>query len=117
MRRSGEVRDGWNIINRKYSPEMRERALRMLAESRPDHPTLMSAIRHIASMLGMSPETLRLWQRRNEVDHGKRSGLTTGAAAETKGLQRENAELRKVNVIVKAAGIFFAEKPDRPSTR
>ncbi|MET4706112.1 transposase-like protein, partial [Frigoribacterium sp. UYMn621] len=47
-------------MNRRYSPEMRERALRMLAESRPDHPTTMSAIRHVAGMLGMSPETLRL---------------------------------------------------------
>ena len=49
------VNYGWNIMNRKYSPEMREPALRMLAESRPDHPTLMSTIRHVASMLGMSP--------------------------------------------------------------
>ncbi|SMQ61614.1 hypothetical protein [Agreia sp. VKM Ac-1783] len=48
-------------MNRKYSPEMRERASRMLAESRPDHPTMMRAIRHAAGLLGMSPETLRLW--------------------------------------------------------
>jgi transposase len=48
----------------RYTPEMRERALRMLAEARPDHPNLMTAIRHVAGMLGMSPETLRVWQRR-----------------------------------------------------
>lgn len=48
-------------MNRKYSPEMRERALRMLAKSRPDHPTMMRAIRHAAGLLGMSPEALRLW--------------------------------------------------------
>ena len=104
-------------MNKKYSPEMRERALRMLAESRPEHPTLMSAIRHVAGMLGMSPETLRLWQRRYEVDHGKRSGVTTEAAVEIKRLQRENAELRKANEILKAASIFFAKELDRPSTR
>ncbi|MET4158266.1 transposase-like protein, partial [Agromyces sp. PvR057] len=55
-------------MNRKYSPEMRERALRMLAEARPEHPNMMSAVRHVAGLLGMSAETLRLWQRRYEVD-------------------------------------------------
>ena len=104
-------------MNRKYSAEMRERALRMLAESRPDHPTAMSAIRHVAGMLGMSPETLRLWQRRFEVDAGVKPGLTTDAAAEIKRLQRENAELRKANEILKAASIFFAKELDHPSTR
>ncbi|GGD26850.1 hypothetical protein GCM10010915_03630 [Microbacterium faecale] len=49
-------------MNRKYSPEMRERALRMLVEARPEHPSMMSAVRHVAGVLGMSPETLRLWQ-------------------------------------------------------
>ncbi|WP_292703298.1 transposase [Microbacterium sp. 69-10] len=74
-------------MNRKYSPEMRERALRMLAETRPSHPTMMSAVRHVAGLLGMSPETLRLWQRRYEVDAGVKPGLTTDAAAEIKRLQ------------------------------
>lgn len=64
-------------MNRKYSLEMRERALRMLAESRPDHQTTMAAIRHVASMLGMSPVTLRLRQRRYEVDAGVKPNVTT----------------------------------------
>lgn len=51
-------------MNREYTLEMRERALRMLAEARPEHPNMMSAVRHVAGLLGMSPETLRLWQRR-----------------------------------------------------
>ena len=67
-------------MNRKYSPEMRERALRMLAETRPSHPTMMSAVRHVAGLLGMSPETLRLWQRRYEVDAGTKPGLRFRAA-------------------------------------
>ena len=104
-------------MNWKYSPEMRERALRMLAESRPDHPTTMSAIRHVAGMLGMSPETLRLWQRRHEVDAGVKPGVTTEAAAEIMRLQREVSELRKANEILRAASIFFAKELDRPSTR
>jgi transposase len=73
--------------------------------------------RHVASMLGMSPETLRLWQRRYEVVHGKRPGVATHAAVEIKRLLRENADLCKANEILKAASIFFAKELDRPSTR
>ncbi|WP_416182937.1 IS3 family transposase [Microbacterium invictum] len=103
-------------MNRKYSPEMRERALRMLAETRPSHRTMMSAVRHVAGLLGMSPETLRLWQRRYEVDAGVKPGLTTDAAAEIKRLQKENAELRKANEILKAASVFFAKGARPPLT-
>ncbi|PVW06590.1 hypothetical protein DEA06_03535 [Microbacterium sp. Gd 4-13] len=67
-------------MNRKYLPEMRERALRMLAEARPEHPNMMSALRHVAGLLAMSPETLRLWQRRFEVDSGTKPGVTTEPA-------------------------------------
>ncbi len=101
-------------MNRKYSPEMRERALRMLAETRPSHPTMMSAVRHVAGLLGMSPETLRLWQRRYEVDAGVKAGVTTEAAAEIKRLQKEVSELRKANEILKAASIFFAKERRPP---
>ena len=102
------------MMNRKYSPEMRERALRMLAETRPSHPTMMSAVRHVAGLLGMSPETLRLWQRRYEVDAGAKPGVTTEAAQRIKQLEKENAELRKANEILKAASVFFAKELDRP---
>ena len=101
-------------MNRKYSPEMRERALRMLAEARPEHPNMMSAVRHVAGLLGMSPETLRLWQRRYEVDSGTKPGVTTDAAQRIKQLEKENAELRKANEILKAASVFFAKELDRP---
>ena len=101
-------------MNRKYTPEMRDRALRMLAEARPGHPNMMSAVRHVAGLLGMSPETLRLWQRRYEVDAGAKPGVTTDAATEIKRLQKENAELRKANEILKAASVFFAKELDRP---
>lgn len=98
----------------RYTPEMRERALRMLAEARPDHPNLMSAVRHVAGMLGMSPETLRVWQRRYETDAGQRPGVTTDATEEIRRLKRENAELRKANEILKSASVFFARELDRP---
>jgi len=93
------------MMNRKHSPEMRERALRMLAETRPSHPTMMSAVRHVAGLLGMSPDTLRLWQRRYEVGAGVKPGVTTEAAQRIKQLEKENAELRKANEILKAARV------------
>ncbi|WTA16324.1 IS3 family transposase [Nocardioides sp. NBC_00850] len=99
---------------KKYSSEMRERALRMLAEARPEHPNQMAAIRHVAGMLGMNGETLRGWLRQAEVDGGLAPGVTTDAAAEIKRLKRENAELRRANEILKSASVFFA-KGTRPS--
>ncbi|MFW7414261.1 IS3 family transposase [Demequina sp. SO4-18] len=93
----------------RYTPEMRERALRMLAEALPDHPNLTSATRHVAGMLGMSPETLRLWQRQMEANTGGKVANVSEAAAEIKRLKRENAELRKANEILKAASVFFRQ--------
>jgi transposase len=101
----------------KYTAEMRERALRMLAEARGDHPNPTAAARHVAGLLGMSPETLRLWQRRAQVDSGERPGVTTEAAAEIKRLKSEVAELRRANEVLKAASVFFAKELDRPTTR
>jgi len=98
----------------RYTPEMRERALRMLAEALPDHPNLTSATRHVAGMLGMSPETLRLWQRQMEANAGGKVANVADAAAEIKRLKREVAELRKANEILKAASVFFAKELDRP---
>lgn len=83
------------MMNREYSPEMRERALQMLAGTRSSHPTMMSAVRHVAGLLGMSPETLRLWHSRYEVDAGVKPGATTDAAAEIKRLQRRTPSFAK----------------------
>lgn len=101
----------------RYTPEMRERALRMLDEARRNHPNQMTAIRHVAGLLGMSPETLRVWQRRYEVDAGTRPDVTTDVAEENRRLKRENAELKRANEILKSASVFFAKELDRPTTR
>lgn len=101
----------------RYTPEMRERALRMLAEARPEHANLMTAIRHVAGMLGMSPETLRVWQRRYEVDAGERPGPSSDVLEENRRLKREVAELKRANEILKSASVFFAKELDRPATR
>ena len=102
-------KQGCSTMNRKCSPEMRERALRMLAETRPSHPMMISAFCRMAGLLGMSPEMLRLWQRRCEVNAGAKPGLTTDAAAEIKRPQKEVSELRKTNEILKAASTLSSE--------
>lgn len=102
----------------KYSDELRDRAVRMVAEVRPDYPSQWAAITAVSSKLGIgTPETLRTWIRRSEVDAGSRPGVTTEQAAEVARLKRENAELRRANEILKAASIFFAAELDRPAKR
>jgi transposase len=97
-----------------YPPELRERAVRMVAEVRPDYPSDWPAICAVAQKLGVgSAETVRKWVRQAEVDEGQRPGVPTDEAAEIKRLKRENAELRRANEILKAASAFFAEL-DRP---
>lgn len=102
----------------KYSDELRERSVRMVAEIRPDYPSQWAAICEVAGKLGIgSPETVRTWVRRGEVDQGDRPGVTTEHAAEVARLKRENAELRRANEILKAAAIFFGAELDRPGRR
>jgi transposase len=101
----------------KYDSEFRQRALRMLAEARPEHGTLHGACQHVGGLLGVSPDTLRVWQRRYEIDAGTRPGVTTDIGEENRKLKRENAELRRANEILKAASVFFAKELDRPTTR
>ena len=96
---------------------MRERVLRMLDEAKPSHPNLMSAVRHVAGLLGMSAETLRVWHRRREVDAGQWPGVPSDLVEENARLRREVAELRRANEILKATSVFFAKEFDRPTTR
>ena len=88
----------------KYPDELRERAVRMVAEIRPQYPSQWAAITVVAGMLGIgTPETLWTWIRRSEVDGGLRPGVTSEIAAENKQLRKEIAELRRANEILKAA--------------
>jgi len=100
-----------------YPPELRERAVRMVAQLRPDYPSDWPAICAVADKLGVgTAETLRKWGRQAEVDAGTRPGVTTEESAEIRRLRRENAELRRANEILKAASAFFAAELDRPQT-
>ena len=101
-----------------YPPELRERAVRMVADVQGEYPSQWAAIGAVASRLGIgSTETLRKWVRRAEVDDGRRPGVTSEEHAEIKRLKRENAELRRANEILKAASAFFAAELDRPHQR
>ena len=101
-----------------YPPELRARAVRMVAELTPDYPSQYAAITAVAKRLGVgTAETLRKWVRRAEVDAGQRPGTTSAEHAEIRRLKRENAELRRANEILKAASAFFAAELDRPHQR
>ena len=102
----------------KFSPEFRDRAVRMVAEHRGDYPSEWAAMTQVAELLGVgSAETVRKWCRQAEVDRGSRPGVTSEEAAEIKRLKRENAELRRANAILKAASASFAAELDRPEKR
>ena len=102
----------------KYSPEVRERAVRMVSEHRGEHESEWAAITSIAAKIGCSPETLRSWVRQTERDSGQRGGLTTDQLAELKMLRREVIELRRANEILRKASAYFAQAElDRPPRR
>ncbi|MFE1027108.1 IS3 family transposase [Streptomyces sp. NPDC058818] len=91
-----------------YPPELRERAVRMVAEIRPNYPTEWAAMKAVAAKLGIgAAETVRTWVRKAEVDGGQRPGVTSEEAAEIQRLRAENAELRRANEILKAASGFL----------
>ena len=99
----------------RYPQELRERAIRLVAEFRPDHATEWEAMRSVAEKLGIgSTETVRKWVRRAEVDAGARPGVTSEESAELRRLKAEVKELRRANEILKAAAGFFAAELDRP---
>jgi len=92
--------------------EIRERAVRLVLEHLGEYPSQWAAISSIATKCGMTPETLRKWVRRAEVDGGARPGLTSDERRRLAELERENRELRRANEILKAASAFFARELD-----
>ena len=93
----------------KFSPEMRERAVRLVQEHRSEHPSQWAAIESIAAKVGCVPQTLHTWVKQHEIDAGQREGVSTTEARRIKELERENRELRKANEILKLASAFFAQ--------
>jgi transposase-like protein len=93
----------------KFSPEVRERAVRMVHEQRGEYPSLWAAIESIAPKIGCVPQTLLDWVKQAEVDAGSRPGVSTDEAQRVKDLEREVKELRRANEILKLASAFFAQ--------
>lgn len=93
----------------KFSPEVMERAVRMVEESASQHESQWAAITSIAAKIGCTAETLRRWVRQHERDTGKREGATTAEQERVKALEREVRELRKANEILRLASAFFAQ--------
>ena len=93
----------------KYSPEVIQRAVRLVFEAKEHHPSEWAAIVSIAANLGCSAETLRRWVRRHERDTGQREGLNRADRDRLKALEREVRELRKANEILRLASAFFAQ--------
>jgi transposase-like protein len=93
----------------KFSPEVRQRAVRMVQDHRGEYPSLWAAIESIAPKIGCVPQTLHGWVHRHEVDNGQRDGVSTEEHERIKALERENKELRRANEILKLASAFFAQ--------
>ena len=95
--------------SKKFSPEVRERSVRMMEERRGEYPSLWAAVESIAPKIGCVPQTLLSWVQRHEIDTGVRDGVTTAEAQRVKELEREVKELRRANEILKLASAFFAQ--------
>ncbi len=95
-------------ITNKYSPEVRERAVRLVLDHQGQHSSHRQAIMSISAKIGYSAHTLNDWVKKAEVDSGKRAGVTTEMVERLKALERENRELRQANEILRKASAYFA---------
>jgi transposase-like protein len=102
----------------KFSPEVRERSVRMVLDHAGDHSSRWAAMVSIAGKIGCTAQTLNEWVKKAEVESGRRAGLPSDVAERLKALERENRELRQANEILRKASAYFAQAElDRPFKR
>ena len=94
---------------KRYSPEVRERAVRLVFDHESAHASQWAAMESVAAKIGCTAETLRKWVRQAERDQGRRDGVTTSDRERLKALERENRELRRANEILRTASAYFAQ--------
>jgi len=92
----------------KYSPEVRQRAVRLVFDNQGQHASRWQAVMSIAAKFGCTPQTLNDWVKKAEVDRGQWAGIPTEMAEKLKALERENRELRQANEILRKASAYFA---------
>ncbi len=102
---------------KKYPPELKERAIRLVMDSRDENGSRRGACTRVGQQLGIPTDTPRGWVARAEIDEGFRPGTTTDDAARLVELERENRELKRANAILRSASAFFAAELDRPQSR
>ncbi len=100
---------------RRYSPEEKARAVRLVRQLRKELGTSHGTIRRVADQIGCGVESLRTWVKQADIDDGVEPGLTTVEAKRIKELEQENRELRRANDLLRRASAFFAAELDRPS--
>lgn len=98
---------------RKYPDELRERAVRLVLDVKGDAGSVSAACTRVGEQLGINTDTLRGWVKQAEIDSGARPGVSTADSARMRALEKENAELRRANAILRTASAFFAAENDR----
>ena len=102
------------VAPRKYSDELRERAIRLVLDAKAEQGGSKGACGRVGHQLGINPETLRGWVAQAEIDAGTKPGASIAESARVAELEREVRELRRANAILKSASAFFAAELDRP---
>ncbi len=98
---------------KKYPEEVRERAVRLVLDVEAEAGSVTGACRRVGEQLGINADTLRGWVKQAQIDAGVRPGVTTSESARIRELEKENAELRRANAILRTASAFFAAELDR----
>jgi transposase len=114
----GELMAPTHASQKRYPPELRDRAVRMVKETVAEHGgERYGVVSRVAKQLGVTPESLRLWVKQAEIDQAQRPGATSEERRRIVELEKENRELRRANEILKAASAFFARELDPRSPR